>query len=352
MKKNWREILIHPDAVVRDAVEAINRGGQQICLVVDEDNTLLGTVSDGDIRRSLLKGIDMEASVTGVMNASPHVAPENASNDSILDIMQTHVLRQIPKLDENGRVVGLAHINDLVSPPERRENWVVLMAGGLGTRLRPLTEDTPKPLLPVGDKPILETILEGFVEQNFHKFYISVNYKAQAIKEHFGDGSKWGVEIRYLEEAERLGTAGALKLMPERPNLPLVIMNGDLLTHVNFPDLLDYHQDQESKATMCVREYDFKVPFGVVAIDNNRIREIDEKPVHRFFVNAGIYVLDPGLVDLIPKDGIYDMTSLFEQAIGDGQNTAAFPIHEYWLDVGRIDDLDRANRDFEKKNGT
>jgi len=221
------------------------------------------------------------------------------------------------------------------------------LAGGLGSRLQPLTEDKPKPLLSVGDKPILETILESFVEQNFRRFYISVNYKADAIKEHFADGGKWNAEIRYLEEEPRLGTAGALDLIPERPELPLLVMNGDLLTRVNFQDLLDYHRDQKAEATMCVREYDFQVPFGVVEIDDHNIRSIDEKPVHRFFVNAGIYVLEPGLIDLIPKGEYFDMTDLFARALEKGYETQAFPIHEYWLDVGRIDDLDRANHDYQ-----
>ena len=221
------------------------------------------------------------------------------------------------------------------------------MAGGLGSRLQPLTEDKPKPLLSVGDKPILETILESFIEQNFRRFYISVNYKADAIKKHFADGGRWNAEIRYLEEETRLGTAGALDLIPERPELPLLVMNGDLLTRVNFRDLLDYHLDQKAQATMCVREYDFQVPFGVVEIEDHHILSIDEKPVHRFFVNAGIYVLEPGLIDLIPKGEYFDMTDLFARAIEKGHETQAFPIHEYWIDVGRIDDLDRANHDHE-----
>ena len=202
-------------------------------------------------------------------------------------------------------------------------------------------------MLSVGDKPILETILESFVEQNFRRFYISVNYKAQVIKNHFGEGGKWNAEIRYLEEETRLGTAGALDLIPERPELPLLVMNGDLLTRVNFQDLLDYHRDQKAQATMCVREYDFQVPFGVVEIEDHKIQGIDEKPVHRFFVNAGIYVLEPGLIDLIPKGEYFDMTDLFARALEKGCETQAFPIHEYWLDVGRIDDLDRANHDYQ-----
>jgi len=280
------------------------------------------------------------------MNPKPVTAAADATRDALFKKMTTDLLRQIPLVDSGGRVVGLVHMRELTPPIESRDNWVVLMAGGLGERLRPLTDKTPKPLLSVGSKPILESILEGFVEQKFRRFYISVNYKAAAIKRHFGDGRKWNVDIRYLEEDSRLGTAGALRLVPERPNTPFIVMNGDLVTRVNFQDLLDYHDQQRSKATMCVRQYDFQVPFGVVGINGNRIRMIDEKPVQRFLVNAGIYVLDPYLISLIPGDRAFDMTDLFARAIEAGRDTAAFPIHEYWLDVGRLDDLQRANLDM------
>lgn len=343
----WRKTLVTLPATIRDAIAAIQKGELQVCLVVDGDGRLAGTITDGDIRRGLLKGLDLQAPVESVMNTSPNVAKEESSGEELLCQMTAGEFKQIPLLDKKERLVGLAHIDDLIAPVEFRENWVVLMAGGLGSRLQPLTEYKPKPLLFVGDKPILETILESFVEQNFRKFYISVNYKADAIKKHFADGGKWNAEIRYLEEDKRLGTAGALDLIPERPELPLLIMNGDLLTRVNFQDLLDYHHDQKAQATMCVRKYDFQVPFGVVEIDDHHIRRIDEKPVHRFFVNAGIYVLEPGLIDLIPKGEYFDMTDLFARALEKEYETQAFPIHEYWLDVGRIDDLDRANHDYE-----
>ena len=344
---DWKNSLIPVDASIRDAINTINASGFEIALVADEERTLLGTITDGDIRRGLLAGLDMETPGVKIMNPDPLVARPDTGRDGLLERMNREVLRQIPLLDENRRIVGLAHIREWTDPIQSRDNWVVLMAGGLGERLRPLTKETPKPLLSVGDKPLLQTILESFVEQNFSRFYISVNYQADAIKDHFGDGGKWNAEIRYLEEETRLGTAGALDLIPERPELPLLVMNGDLLTRVNFQDLLDYHRDQKAQATMCVREYDFQVPFGVVEIENHKIQGIDEKPVHRFFVNAGIYVLEPGLIDLISKGEYFDMTELFARAIEEGHKTLAFPIHEYWLDVGRIDDLDRANHDYQ-----
>lgn len=342
----WRKSIIGSEAVLSDAIGAINDGGFDIALVADGDGRLLGTITDGDVRRGLLRGLDMGAPVAEIMNAKPMTAAPNAARPQLLKTMRQAMLRQIPLLDGGGRVVGLVHMRDLTSPVAARDNWIVLMAGGLGERLRPLTEDTPKPLLNVGDKPLLETILESFVAQKFRRFYISVNYMADAIKRHFGDGSRWNVDIRYLEEDRRLGTAGALRLMPTLPKNPLIVMNGDLIAQINFQDLLDYHDQQKSRATMCVRQYDFQVPFGVVGIDGNRIRAIDEKPVHRFLVNAGIYVLDPDLIDLIPESEYFDMTDLFARVVADKHGTAAFPIHEYWLDIGRNEDLDRANIDL------
>jgi len=346
MPKTWKNAFNRPDATIGEAVATINDGGFEIGLVVDGDGRLLGTVTDGDVRRGLLAGLDMAAPVTEIMNARPVTAAPDTGRAALLDKMNAAVLRQMPLVDAEKRVVGLVHMRELTPPVEARTNWVVLMAGGLGERLRPLTQKTPKPLLSVGDKPILQSILEGFVEQRFREFYISVNYRADAIKAHFGDGAKWSVDIRYLEENQRLGTAGALKLIGERPESPLIVMNGDLVTRVNFQDLLDYHGQQQSRATMCVRQYDLQVPFGVVGIDGNRILMIDEKPVHRFLVNAGIYVLDPDVIDLIPEERAFDMTDLFSSVVEDRHMTAAFPIHEYWLDVGRVDDLERANLDF------
>jgi dTDP-glucose pyrophosphorylase len=343
----WKKTLVNGHASIREAIRVIDASSQQIGLVVDEGECLLGTVTDGDIRRAILAGMDMGGPVERIMNTSPRVGGQMEPRASLLARMAEAQIHQIPIVDANGRVTGLTSIEELVGAQEVPANWVVLMAGGLGKRLRPLTENAPKPLLPVGKKPLLETILENFIHQDFRKFYISVNYKGQMIKDHFGDGRKWNVEIRYLDEDRQLGTAGALRLIPERPQSPLIVMNGDLLTRVNFRHLLDYHAQHQSTATMCVRQYDLQVPFGVVHIDGDHIRKIDEKPVHSFFVNAGIYVLDPGVIDSIPAGDLFHMTTLFERVIEAGGKTAVFPIHEYWLDVGRIDDLDKANGEFD-----
>lgn len=341
---DWKKVLISPDVSVREAIATIDGGASQIALVVDESGRLLGTVTDGDIRRALLRGESLDAQSRAVMNVHPTVASDADSDEQILLLMRRMTLRQIPIVDGERRVVGLRVITDYLSP--QRENWVVLMAGGLGTRLHPLTETCPKPMLKIGEKPILENILENFIEHGFHRFFFSVNYMANVIKEYFGDGSRWGVKIGYLDENDRLGTAGALSLLGSRPDNPLVVMNGDLLTKVNFRHLLDFHHQHHATATMCVRDYEFQVPFGVVTTDHHLIRSIDEKPVHRFFVNAGIYVLEPEALKYVPGNTFFDMPTLFERLVADKKSTVAFPIREYWLDIGRLDDYERANGEF------
>lgn len=341
----WHMARIAPDRSIRDAIRTIDEGAIRIALVVDVGNRLLGTVTDGDIRRGILRGVALEEAVTRVMNPQPTTARADESRDVILERMKQTRLHQIPVVDGQGCLVTVEILDELLQT-RQRDNWVMLMAGGLGSRLRPLTDECPKPLLKVGSKPLLEIILENFLEYGFCKFYISVNYKAEMVKEHFGDGSRWGIEIRYVHEDQRLGTAGALSLLPERPALPLIVMNGDLLTKVNFQHLLDFHAEHRARGTMCVREYDFQVPYGVVRIDHHRVLGIDEKPVQRFFVNAGIYVLEPDVLDLIPSATYFDMPELFTRLIGQNHETAVFPIREYWLDIGHMEDFARANGDF------
>ncbi|MBM3546557.1 MAG: CBS domain-containing protein [Alphaproteobacteria bacterium] len=344
----WRDTIIAPEATVLSAVQCLDRTGAQICLVCDSDGRLVGTVTDGDVRRGLLKAVPLDSSVSGIMNRDPVVGAPGDPPGRLLEIMNTSLLRQIPVVDPHRRVVDLRFWNDLTRATRVRDNWVILMAGGQGNRLRPLTEDRPKPLLTVGHKPLLESTLEAFLLFGFRRFFISVNYKADMVKEHFGDGHRWGCEVSYLEEESQLGTAGALGLLAKRPSHPIIVMNGDVLTKVNFDMLLDFHRAQKVAATMCVREYEYTVPFGVIDIADHRIRGIAEKPTHRSFVNAGIYVLEPSALDQVPKGGRLDMTDLFGTLIASGRTTAAFPIWEYWIDVGRIDDFRQANVDYSK----
>ncbi|WP_172139061.1 nucleotidyltransferase family protein [Brevibacillus sp. HB1.3] len=342
---DWRELLVSPQTPILHTLEIIDKSARQIALVADENDRLLGTVTDGDIRRGLLKGRALQDPISLIMNSFPTVASPYETRENILALMKIKKIHQIPIVDEDGKIVHVEVLNELLRPT-KKDNWVVLMAGGLGTRLHPLTHDCPKPLLPVGNKPLLETILQSFIDQGFHRFYISVKYKAEMIQEHFGDGSNWGISIQYLQEKESLGTAGALSLLPEKPSEPFFVMNGDLLTKVNFEQLLDFHKTYQAQATMCVREYDHQIPYGVVRLDQYRLTSIEEKPTQRFFVNAGIYVLSPNAVENIPHNQYFDMPSLFDHLVKNQQQTIAFPIREYWLDIGRMADFERANMEF------
>lgn len=343
--KDWKQILISPSTSIREALQIIDSSAMQIALVVDGNGRLLGTVTDGDIRRGILKGIMLEEAVQRVMNAHPTVAKAYERRDIVLAVMKLKRLNHIPVIDDEGHVIKVETLQELIRVDEK-ENWVVLMAGGLGSRLRPLTDDCPKPLLRVGGKPVLETILENFMEYGFRKFFLSVNYRAEMVEEYFKDGSQWGVEIQYIRETKRLGTAGALSLLPHRPTKPILIMNGDLLTKVNFQQLLDFHIEHQAQATMCVREYKYQIPYGVVKMDKHLLKGIDEKPVERFLVNAGIYVLEPKALDYIPSDECFDMPGVFEKIIKNNGETTVFPIREYWLDIGQMSDFERANIEF------
>ena len=345
--KDWENTIISPDSPILEAIRIIDAGAMQISLVVDAEQRIVGVVTDGDIRRAILKGISLDQPVHLIMNKKFTSLPLGTPQAEILNLMKRNDLRQIPIVNNYGQVVDLKILVDLIQPVPK-DNWVVLMAGGRGTRLRPLTDYCPKPLLNIKNKPILEIILENLKEYCLHNIFMAVNYKSEMIEANFGNGRRWGVSINYLREESQLGTAGALGLLPGRPKLPLIVMNGDLLTKINFQHLLDFHQAHKAHASMCVQEYNFQVPYGVVTIDQHRLKSIDEKPMQRFFVSAGIYVLEPEVLELIPKNKYFDMTTLFELIIGKGYETVAFPIREYWMDIGQLENYQQANGDYKK----
>jgi len=343
--KSYKDILLSPGSTIREALKVIDNGAIKIGVVVDENEKLVGTVTDGDIRRGILKGKSLDDTIEDIYNRDPLVVGENESKKNIIKICKTKKIYQIPVIDAQNRVVSIEILDELLSP-EVHLNQIILMVGGLGSRLRPLTEKTPKPMLRVGDKPILQTIVESFANYGYKNIIMCVNYKSHIIQDYFGDGSKFDVNIEYILEEKRMGTAGALSLLTKKPQEPFFVMNGDLMTNVNFEHLHDFHQNHNSIATMCVREYDFQVPYGVVNINKGKIQSIVEKPVHKFFVNAGIYLLNPECLELIPNDQFYDMPSLFEKHIDTGKSTAAFPLREYWLDIGQIDEYEKANNEY------
>ena len=345
--KNIEDIVVSKSTSLKEALKIIDKSSKQICLVLDDSRKLLGTISDGDIRRALLNNISLDDTVESIYFENPTVVNVNDSKETILNICKIKKIHQIPVVDNDNNIVGLEILDELIGS-STKSNKVVLMVGGLGSRLRPLTETTPKPMLPVGGKPILQTIVEKFVSYGFVNIVMCIGYKSQIIQDYFKDGSKLGAKIEYVLEDQRMGTAGALSLLNEeqKPKEPFFVMNGDLLTNVNFEHLLEFHIQNYSKATMCVREYDFQVPYGVVKLENGKIKEIQEKPMHKFFVSAGIYMLDVSCLKLVPDNKFYDMPTLFEKLIQMNKNIVSFPLREYWLDIGRIEEYEKANREY------
>jgi len=343
--KKIENIKLTSNSTLKEALKIIDFGAIQIALVVDVENKLIGTITDGDIRRGILKGMALDDSVESIINRKPTVCSVNDSKEDILKIAVEKKIYQIPVVDLDGVLIGIDEVDELIKPTEH-PNTVVLMAGGLGTRLRPLTDDRPKPLLNVGNKPLLETIIINFSKYGFKKFILSVNYKSEMIEDYFGDGSAFGVNIKCVHEDKRMGTAGALSLMKDELKEPFFVMNGDLLTDVNFEHMLEYHFNNKAVATMGVREYDFQVPYGVVNVDDHLITGIEEKPVQKFFVSAGIYMLDSEVLSSIPNGTFYDMPTLFEKWIADNKKAVSLPIREYWLDIGRMSDFEQANNEY------
>lgn len=342
---NWKNVALPLHTPLGTAISTLDKGGLGIVLVTDSDGILRGTLTDGDVRRALLRHQTMDTPVSEIMCATPQVAEQHWSREKLLSVMESSRILQLPVVDVNRRVVGIETLHDMLGH-KRLDNPVFLMAGGFGKRLYPLTQDCPKPMLKVGGRPILELIMQDFADAGFHRFFISTHYLPEVIRDHFGDGSRWNVSIQYVHESEPLGTGGALGLLPhDEIDLPIFLMNGDLLTRVDYRCLLDFHERHQGSATLCVREYESQIPYGVIKSDGHRITHIVEKPVQRSFISAGIYMLSPELIRRVAPNERIDMPTLLEREIGAGRDVNMFPVHEYWLDIGRMDDFQRAQHE-------
>lgn len=339
-----RDTTISPETPIRKAVDIIQNHPVKIALVCDESARLLGTVTDGDVRRAIIESADLSGSVATIMNRHPKTASEQTSRRAALDYMRRIVIRHLPQIDKDGRVINLFLLDEL-EDVTRRDNAVVLMAGGKGVRLRPLTDNTPKPLINVGSKPVLERLIEQFIHHGFHRFYISVNYLGEKIIEYCGDGSKWGVDIQYLREREPLGTAGSLSLLEPQAH-PFIVMNSDIITRTNFRHLLARFEEGHVVGTMGVREYLYTVPYGCVSEQNGRIEGLHEKPTFRHMINAGVYVLAPSALKVIPNGQRCDMPELFDMLLDRKKPTNVYIITEEWIDIGRREDLIWAQQVF------
>ncbi|WP_127717810.1 nucleotidyltransferase family protein [Halobacteriovorax sp. HLS] len=339
--ENWKKAILTPSNTILEAMKLLNESASGL-VIVSKDKKLVGVVADGDVRRAILNNMPLTAQVSQMMNKTPMLAYEEDSRETILKKFKEKVVSRIPLVNKDLLVLDILALEKYIEKVSQPEAHIVIMAGGLGSRLKPLTDLTPKPMLKVGGKPILENIIAGCIDQGFKKFSISVNYKKEIIKDYFGDGAKWDVEIDYLEEDKKLGTAGALSLLSPSIDKPIIVMNGDILTKVDFNKVLNFHTENSAQATMCLKEYDFQVPYGVVKMSGIKVSRVDEKPVQKFLVNAGIYVLSTNVLKYIPSDESYNMTNLFDDLKKNNEEVIGFPIHEYWIDIGREKDFERA----------
>jgi dTDP-glucose pyrophosphorylase len=340
--RGWAEAILPTGSTLWQAVNVLNETSLKIILVVDANEILVGTISDGDIRRGLLKGLDLTNTIDSVINEYPLVVPPELSHDVVHQLMNTNKIQQIPIVDEGNRIIGL-HLWDELSMPLVRANLMVIMAGGKGTRLHPETENCPKPLLPVAGKPILEHIIVRAKAEGFTHFILAIHHLGHMIEEYFGNGDALGVKIEYLKEEAPLGTAGALSLLDPLPGFPFIVTNGDVLTQINYGELIDFHVQYNAVGTMAVRVHEWQNPFGVVKTQGIEITGYEEKPLSRVHINAGVYVLDPIAIGFLTKSIPYDMPTLFGMIQENELRTIAYPIHEQWIDVGRPSDFLRAN---------
>jgi dTDP-glucose pyrophosphorylase/predicted transcriptional regulator len=347
--QDWRTTLVPLGSTIQQAIYSLETSSMQIVLAVSEGNKLAGTLTDGDIRRAFLKGLNLESVLDDVIQRNPLAVPPEISRDLVLQLMQINKIHQLPIVDQEGKVVGL-HVWENIIAPKEIENMMLIMAGGKGTRLRPHTENCPKPMLEVGGKPMLQHIIEKAKSDGFKNFVISLNYLGHMVEEHFGDGSNYGVRINYLKEDEPLGTAGCLSLLSKIPELPFIVTNGDVLTDIHYNEFLDFHNRHEASATMAVRQYEIQNQFGVVRTRGVEIEGFEEKPVYRSHVNAGIYVLEPCALKQLKHQQHCDMPTLFERIKQNAGRTIVYPMHEPWLDVGRPTDLELARNNFSNES--
>lgn len=342
-----------PDAPLVEAVREIEASSRRIAVVVGANQRLLGTLTDGDVRRCLLAGGSLGTPVRDAMNDTPLTAIEGSPSGYLLDLMRRGNILAVPIIDSHGRFLRLVHLTDLaleheVAPQTAGFAFAVIMAGGEGMRLRPITERIPKPMVDIGGRPLLERQIRSLAAAGLKRVYLSVNYLSHVIENHFGDGDGFGLEIRYLREREKLGTGGALSLLPERPGAPIIVMNGDILTKSDFGSLFSFHLQHQADITVAAVDYHIHIPYGVIHADGPFVTGLAEKPSQRFLCNAGIYAVSPEALDLLPGNGPFNMTDLLEASLRAGRKVAVFPVHEYWSDIGTPADLEKARTLFSK----
>jgi len=335
---NLEDICIANKSSIASAIQSLNKSGLKIVLVQDDKLKFVGTITDGDIRRGLLRGLTLTDSVVMIVNSAALTVDDNVSKTDILELMRAKKVYQIPVIDKELNIMRL-HLWDEISEPIKLSNVMVIMAGGVGSRLRPLTDSVPKPMLRVNNQPILEKILLNAKSQGLSKFIVTINYLAEQIENYFKDGSNLDIEVTYLKENLPLGTAGSLKKIKFTDDLPILLTNGDVVTETNYVELLNFHSNNKFDLTIAVKSHEWNNPYGVVETNGLKITNYIEKPSNITLVNAGIYCLDPKVIDLIDPDRQFDMSELIVKCLNAKLSVGAFVLYESWIDIGRQEDF-------------
>lgn len=345
MNKNMESLFVYKNYSIKHTLQVLDAGGKGIVLLVDEHKKLLGTITDGDIRRAILKGISLDESVEKVVHFNPISIKNEMRKEEVKELFIKKALKVIPIVNENNVVIDLITINDILLPAGK-ENIVVIMAGGLGTRLKELTKEIPKPMLKVGDDPMLQHIINNFKQYGYNKMLLSVNYKSEIIENYFQDGFAYGVKINYIKETKRLGTAGGIRLAKSYIDGPFFVINGDIFTNLNVDNMMRFHIENNYDITVGTRKHSFQIPYGVVDTKDNKIKGLKEKPVIEYLINGGVYCLNPDLIDYIPDDEYFEITDLINICIKNGKTVGSYEINDYWMDIGKIEDYNKINKDI------
>lgn len=340
-KNDLKKFLIKENDTILMAMQKINENYKEIVFVIDESNQLIGSITDGDVRRGLLSNMKLDSQANLIMNKNFTYINKNVDRAFVLDIMKARSIRQIPIINEKKEIIGIHFLEDLIGS-SIKPNIAVIMAGGKGVRLRPITENCPKPMIPVAGRPILERVILHLINYGIRKIYLSINYLGNMIEDYFGDGKSLGCSIEYLREDQPLGTGGALSLLPVLPENPIIVLNGDLISQVNIEQMLKTHQENHNMITIGASYYQVEIPFGVLNTSSNQLVRIEEKPKENYLINAGIYIINPNMLKYIPKNKEFPITDLFEKGLQAKDKIGVYPIEGEWIDVGRHDDLNKA----------
>lgn len=337
--------MLTRETTIQEALETIERTGAEIALIC-EGNKLYGIVTDSDVRKGILKGVSVQEPIDRIVNQRFRYAFSDEPSERVWQRMTEQHIRQMPIINRNGEVVDLLLMNHRAPAPKLQTAPVLIMAGGLGTRLRPLTDQIPKPMVNIGGKPLLHILIERLRIEGYQNIILSVHYRKEDIQEYFGDGESFGVHLRYVEETKRMGTAGAIQLAKDMLHEPFLVINGDIMTKLNFRQFISFHLQQQAMLTIASAPYEIRVPYGVIEADEEKVRNIAEKPSYQLLVNAGMYCMTPEIIEYIPENQYFDMTELIAVLLANGASVTHFPIHEYWLDIGRMPDYEKANEDY------